>query len=148
MMVATSRTASIGHRLPNYDGICSSLHGHNAKFEVCIEVVSFIDFKQIDARLGKLTEILDHAMILNYEDPFRKVLQSHDLPKVRVVSLNVDPTTEALAQLGFNWMHEVYPRTQSFTVYETDKYSATCCDSEYGDGKVDKPGGPTRIVGM
>ena len=144
MTVTTRRTASIGHRLPNYNGICSSLHGHNAKFEVCIEVVSFIDFKQIDARLGKLTEILDHAMILNYEDPFRKVLQSHDLPKVRVVSLNVDPTTEAMAQLGFNWMHEVYPRTQSFTVYETDKYSATCCDSE-GD---DKPGGPTRIVGL
>ena len=83
-------------------------------------------------------------MILNYEDPFRKVLQSHDLPKVRVVSLNVDPTTEALAQLGFNWMHEVYPRTQSFTVYETDKYSATC---DCGEG-VDKPRGPTRIVGL
>ena len=61
-------------------------------------------------------------------DPLLPVLHELDM---RVLALNVEPTTEAIAQVVFNWL----ARSKGYavvrvTVYETDKYSATCTDEK------------------
>jgi len=116
------RTISMGHRLSTYDGICSSMHGHNVTFEVMLHTTKFTDFKAVDRDLGRLLEPLDHAMVLFEDDPFVRVLRP--LPQ-RLVLLNVEPTTEAIAELIFNEMCELSWIIVEVKVYETDKYAAS-----------------------
>lgn len=118
------RTISMGHRLPNYDGICASLHGHNVTFEVCVRVNEFTDFKEIDRALEVFLSELDHAMVLWERDTAGRAACGQ-IPSQRVVLLSVEPTTEALAQLLFSEMSLHYD-VAVVTVYETEKYSASC----------------------
>ena len=49
MTITVNQTVSMGHRLPSYDGLCSSLHGHNLRITATVEVGDeFLDFKQVD----------------------------------------------------------------------------------------------------
>lgn len=58
------------HSLPNHNGRCKNLHGHNAKVEVTIgEPITLdrdvypsmvIDFKDINVRVGAIIDELDH----------------------------------------------------------------------------------------
>jgi len=129
----------MGHRLHTYNGVCSSLHGHNVRIEVVLRTDTFVDFKVIDSALRDVTDILDHAMVLHSEDPLLPVLVDYNKsilasPKrpspdmlLRLVVLNVEPTTEAIAQLVFNRMHDnTFVRDiVEVVVHETDKYRAT-----------------------
>lgn len=120
--ITVGRTISMGHRLPSYNGVCSSLHGHNVRIEVTLRVSNeFVDFKAVDTYLAELTDSLDHSMVLYDGDPWLGVLR--ELP-TRIVTLNVEPTTEALAKLVSNWMNN-HVLVDHVTVHETDKYSAT-----------------------
>lgn len=64
-----------GHRLNNYDGKCSHLHGHSYLWEVSVEAPALdgkgmvIDFKDLKKAMVKVLEPLDHAMVLAYDDP-------------------------------------------------------------------------------
>lgn len=122
--ITVVRNISMGHRLPSYIGLCSSLHGHNVRFEVTIAVTEdFLDFKKVDEALSALTSEMDHAMVLYAQDPW---LEQILVLNTRVVKLSVEPTTEALAQYIFNEMTKIYAHVERVTVYETDKYSASC----------------------
>lgn len=130
--IHVQRTISMGHRLPSYDGICASLHGHNVTFEVMVHTTSFLDFKVVDHALGILLSAMDHAMVLHDQDPVIAALRQLPFPQ-RVVLLNVEPTTEALAQLIFNEMQAALVATGQpeyavveVKVYETAKYAASC----------------------
>ena len=126
MHINVSHTISMGHRLPSYDGICSSPHGHNVRVEVCLRVPDreFIDFKDVSDQLRYILEPLDHAMVLLEEDPVVADLTKH---RFRVVTLNVEPTTENIAAYVYFKLRVAFPGKLSYvTVHETDKYSATC----------------------
>ncbi len=119
--ITTERTISMGHRLPSYQGVCASPHGHNVRFEVEIDTRGgFIDFKRIDSALAAVLADLDHAMVLHESDPLLELLRGFGF---RTVALSVEPTTEALAQLVFNEMQGSFT-VVAVTVYETAKYSA------------------------
>lgn len=121
--ITIEATISMGHRLPTYQGICSSPHGHNVRVVVCLAPGDhFIDFKTASDRLKIVLEPMDHAMVLQYDDPFAKVMEDFNF---RHVLLNVEPTTENLAQYIFNEMRGHGYRVREVTVHETDKYSAT-----------------------
>lgn len=128
MTVTVQRTISMGHRLPSYQGICSSLHGHNVRTVVTVRCTEgFLDFKHIDGWLENVLSDLDHAMVLYEQDPMVHVLHTA-LPGdflQRLVLLTVEPTTEALAQLVFNEMSS-YCFVEEVVVHETDKYQASC----------------------
>jgi 6-pyruvoyl-tetrahydropterin synthase len=113
----------MGHRLPNYDGICSSAHGHNFTIVATVreEADEFIDFKKLDGILGELLEDFDHAMVLYVNDPLLALLQSL---KMRTVALTVEPTTEAIAQYFFNELNGKFV-VLKVAVSETAKYTAT-----------------------
>jgi 6-pyruvoyltetrahydropterin/6-carboxytetrahydropterin synthase len=112
----------MGHRLPSYDGVCASMHGHNIRVEVDLYTPEFLDFKEVDETLRTLLSALDHSMVLYQHDEFAKVLSP--LKGQRLVLLSVEPTTENIAQLIFNGMKDAYTGVTSVLVHETSKYSA------------------------
>lgn len=124
MTITVEHTISMGHRLPSYNGICASPHGHNVRFEIEIHTHEFLDFKEVSGRLKDYLAPRDHAMVLWKNDPFITLLMH--LPEARVVVCDTEPTTEALAIDCFNYFkNSYYPSIVRVTVYETDKYSAT-----------------------
>lgn len=125
-LVKVSHVISMGHRLPSYIGICSSLHGHNIKVEAECNAAGFLDFKNITKWLKAILEPLDHAMVLYRADPLVDVFELDDRFKpLRRVLLSVEPTTEAIAQLVMNEL-STYCHVTHVIVHETDKYSASC----------------------
>lgn len=123
--VRVTRSVSMGHRLPTYNGLCSSPHGHNLRVEVRIGAPDsqFTDFKAVDAALARVLEPLDHAMVLDFRDPLAAVLRGMSF---RVLKLNCEPTTEALAAYVFNALHDAFGwRVHEVVAFETDKYSAS-----------------------
>jgi 6-pyruvoyltetrahydropterin/6-carboxytetrahydropterin synthase len=66
------------HRLADYPGKCSRLHGHNWKVEVTVggegldNLGMLIDFRVLKQEVNKVIETLDHYY-LNEVEPFRTV---------------------------------------------------------------------------
>lgn len=124
MQITVEHTISLGHRLPSYNGICASLHGHNVRVEVSVNPIGrFLDFKDVGRALQQILEPLDHALVLYGLDPVIPAVLAI-MPEQRMVLLNVEPTTEALAayvwrELGLLTLHPL-----QVTVHETAKYSA------------------------
>ena len=64
-----------GHRLNNYDGKCSHLHGHSYLWEVTTQSTFLnptgmvLDFKDLKKAMIAVLEPLDHAMVLASDDP-------------------------------------------------------------------------------
>lgn len=129
--IVVCHTVSMGHRLPSYDGICRSPHGHNVRVEAELSAPAFLDFKEAQDALRAVLAPLDHAMVLHRADPLLPVLRAADA-NFRLVALSVEPTTEALASLVFNDLWSTYgAQLKRVTVHETDKYAAveTCWSS-------------------
>ena len=121
--VSVSAVVSLGHRLPDYDGICSSPHGHNARFVATVRSDVFLDFKRLSDALWKVVEPMDHAMVLRASDPLLELLRGLGF---RTVALSVSPTTEALASYVFGALVEsgIGCEVVDVVVHETDRYSA------------------------
>ena len=120
-LITVSHTISMGHRLPSYDGICASPHGHNVKVEASFESTTFLDFKKVQEELRDLLHDFDHAMVLHRKDPLVEVLTDM---MFRVVVLSEEPSTEVIAQYLFDQLYAREYRPACVTVYETEKYSA------------------------
>ncbi len=95
---------SIGHRLMEYEGRCSSLHGHNYLLTFVIAGTldhrgMVIDFGPLKRQLKALLDPFDHAMVLRHDDPVRFSLMED--PTTRLVLLSANPTAENLAALLF-----------------------------------------------
>jgi 6-pyruvoyltetrahydropterin/6-carboxytetrahydropterin synthase len=66
-----------GHRQPNYDGPCAHIHGHNWTIELelgCSELDKngfVMDFGQMEFIQDWIETHLDHAYVLNHNDPLR-----------------------------------------------------------------------------
>jgi len=96
-MIGTTICFEAGHRQLGDDSKCGKLHGHNWKVEIKIDgevdkIGYIIDFKE----LKDLLEPFDHAMILNKNDEFVKILQERN-QKVYVMDEN--PSCENLSEL-------------------------------------------------
>jgi 6-pyruvoyltetrahydropterin/6-carboxytetrahydropterin synthase len=79
---------SAAHKLNNYLGNCSNLHGHNFKIRISILATELdscgmaIDFSLVKKKLSQIVEKLDHAY-LNELDWFS----------------NINPTSENIAKI-------------------------------------------------
>jgi len=128
-VITVEQTISMGHRLPSYDGICSSPHGHNVRFVVSVRTEGFFDFKHLSGDLLRVIADFDHAMVLAGSDPIVQFLEGMSF---RLVLLNVEPSTEAIAQVVFNELsRNTGYEVLTVVVHETAKYSATA-SSRYG----------------
>lgn len=107
--VTVCATFDMGHRLPNHNGKCQSLHGHTYKVEVTIDgpictipnaadegmVIDFTDVKNL---LRQELNKLDHKFLLHDDDPYAPALAG--LPGV--VRVPFVPTAENIAQALLN----------------------------------------------
>ena len=91
------------HRLPEYQGKCRFLHGHNGHVEITVASDSLgedgmvLDFGKIRSGLEAwIDEELDHHTILFRKDPLVKVLQKAGQ---KVVVMDVIPTSENIAEM-------------------------------------------------
>lgn len=99
----------MGHRLPNHEGLCRNLHGHQYVLEATIEGViknsdsdrgapdegMVVDFSDLKNALRSLAADLDHTFLISDRDPFRLSLE--DMPGVVLVSFV--PTAENIGQM-------------------------------------------------
>ncbi|WP_020473874.1 6-carboxytetrahydropterin synthase QueD [Zavarzinella formosa] len=118
-----------GHRLMDYDGKCRNLHGHNGK--VCVTltgdqlnklgmIVDFVDMKRIIA--GWIDATLDHTLLLHQADPLVKTLQAVG---EKVLPLEVNPTTENMAKLIYDFCVSKSLPVSEVTMWETGYSYAT-----------------------
>ncbi len=118
-----------GHRLLDYNGVCSHPHGHNAVAEIEVRtetldprnmVVDFNDIKQ--AVKGWIDRELDHKMILREDDPLVAPLRALGEP---MYLLESNPTAERIARLLHDVAREHGLPVSRVTVWETPSSWAT-----------------------
>jgi|SRR5215218_3918565 len=122
-----------GHRLMDYDGKCRQLHGHNGKACVTLAgdalndqgmIVDFVEIKR--ALAGWIDSTLDHTLLLHQDDPLVKVLQAAG---EKVLPLPVNPTTENMAKLIFD-----YAKSKGLPVLEVTMWETTYSYATYSGG--------------
>jgi 6-pyruvoyltetrahydropterin/6-carboxytetrahydropterin synthase len=120
-----------GHRLLDYQGKCSHLHGHNGRVLITIEaseldgrgmVLDFGDIKRVVSTW--IDEHLDHQMVLRRDDPAVPMLKQLGEP---MFLMDVNPTAENLARAIYD-----YAASQGFAVVEVRLSETPHCHAVYG----------------
>lgn len=113
-----------GHRLMDYDGRCSHLHGHSYLWEVTASASALspngmiVDFKDLKEAMMAVIDPLDHALILRDDDPMLPALGTPSERKVKLrdwlMATNGDsprlflwkenPTAENMAAWAAKWL--------------------------------------------
>ncbi len=138
MLVRVEHTWPMGHRLQRHDGLCRLLHGHTyrAVFAFHGEPLRLDsprngmveDFGVLRGMVRAVCQQLDHAMVLQEDDPAAAVCA----PYASVVLMADDPTAENIA---YHLLGQVRTRMAgsgvrtsvecaSVTVFESDTTSA------------------------
>ncbi|MGL6195993.1 MAG: 6-pyruvoyl trahydropterin synthase family protein [Thermoguttaceae bacterium] len=130
--VSREFTFCYGHRLPDYNGKCANIHGHNGKVEILLESESLdsqgmvVDFSELKDKIGHwLEETLDHKLILRNDDPLVAVLQQMEEP---IFLMENSPTAENLAKLVYNHAKLLGLPIKSVRFWETEKCRAEISD--------------------
>lgn len=121
---------SAAHRLLNYEGKCSRLHGHSWRAVFTFEsenlnkdgmVVDFAIIKKIIQ--GWVDQHWDHGLILSFADPLINILQNTEH---QIYPIQGNPTAEHMAQFLFkHFQSEFFPgKLISVEVFEGLKSSA------------------------
>ena len=113
-----------GHRLLNYKGKCSNLHGHNGKVEIELfsenldKMGMVLDFTQIKNIIEEwIEEILDHKLLLSKHDPMVKILRENN---ENVYVMETNPTAEAIAKLIYDFAVSRKLPVSEVRFWETD----------------------------
>ncbi len=100
------------HRLLHHLGQCHNLHGHTGHVRIVMKgpvdpkTGMIADFSDVKMVLGGVIGLLDHAVVLNSQDPLFDSLSGHDLSIVLLDDL--EPTAENLAEwLLYRLNHEI-----------------------------------------
>jgi 6-pyruvoyltetrahydropterin/6-carboxytetrahydropterin synthase len=113
----------------DYEGKCRNLHGHNGKACVTLEgnqlnsmgmIIDFVEMKRVIATW--IDSTLDHTMLLHEKDPLVRSLQAVN---EKVLPLPVNPTTENIAKLIYDYCQEKSLPVVEVTFWETDYSYAT-----------------------
>lgn len=90
------------HRLMNYIGACSNIHGHTWQGEITIKGTQLdrhgfiMDFKQLKKLINKFIKDFDHAIILNVKDKrLRNLCIENDY---KAFTFDEDPTCEVISR--------------------------------------------------
>ncbi|MBI4655304.1 MAG: 6-carboxytetrahydropterin synthase [Elusimicrobia bacterium] len=131
-----------GHRLLNYKGRCSNLHGHNAKVEIILKSgllnsrKMVVDFEKIKKIIGSwLDSNLDHKTVLAENDPLAKVLKKN---KQALFLTPGNPTAEVLAELIFDFAKDRKLPVKKVKFWETENSCASYQKSEVRSQKSEE----------
>jgi 6-pyruvoyltetrahydropterin/6-carboxytetrahydropterin synthase len=123
MRITKSITFAAGHRLLGYQGLCANIHGHNYRLEVTLDgPISkrgfVIDFKDLKKRLESLIEPLDHALILERNDPLCAL-------ETKKFIMEKTPTAENMVEF---FQYELPENVCRIRLYETEtSYAEFSC---------------------
>ncbi len=121
-----------GHRVWNqelntiegvqFENKCRNIHGHSYEVEVKIDSLTLnnygvvIDFTHIKYYMQQLIEKLDHAFIIDINDPLYETIKATN---TKIFEVNFVPTAENLARFIYNYLKEYIPNVSEVIVYET-----------------------------
>jgi len=143
MQVSKQYRTETGHRLNDYDGKCSHLHGHSYLWEVTVDSEHLsdngmvVDFKDLKKAMVTVLEPLDHAMVLHHADPLVKNHTTTELANVfkatnganpRLFIWPVNPTAENFADWAAMEIQRLLPIGKTVVqvkVWETVNSCAT-----------------------
>jgi len=106
-----------GHRLMDYDGKCSHLHGHSYLWEVTAASFKLddkgmvLDFKDLKAAMKMYIEPFDHAMVLKSDDPLARMLgqaPATNGAEQRVILVAKNPTAEFFAEYAYDKLNDYF----------------------------------------
>lgn len=85
-----------GHRLLNYDGLCSNVHGHSYKWDLTVSgnvkrSGFVIDFKELKKVMKSTILTYDHAFVVYEKDPLVQLLAQAN---TKIITLNKQPSVE------------------------------------------------------
>lgn len=134
-ILETEQSFDSAHFLSGYNGKCSNLHGHRwriiariAREQLSTEqqtrdmVIDFGDFK--DA-LGRLTDNLDHSLIIETGSLKPKTLKALREENFKIIEFPFRPTAEQFARYFYEKLKELSFPVYNISVYETPNNCAT-----------------------
>ena len=123
------------HRLMDYDGRCSHMHGHSYLWQVTAtgpELTSngmIVDFKDLKKAMNTVLDPLDHALVLRNDDPLirddippQKLFVATNGKEPRMFLWPVNPTAENFASWAAEEIQKLLPEGLIIThvrVWET-----------------------------
>ena len=137
-ILKTEQSFDSAHFLGGYEGKCGNIHGH--RWRVLVEVNTehlstdqqlrgmYVDFKTLKADLGKETEALDHALIVEQGTLKPSTIDVLKEEGFKLITMEFRPTAENLSKYFYDKMKEKGYLVKCATVYETPTNSATYCE--------------------
>lgn len=132
MKVSKQFSFDAAHQLVGHFGKCANLHGHTYKVEVSLTGETeksgsskgmVVDFYHVKEKAGKLIDRLDHAVLLEGNEPF------FDKVDTKRVIFGFRTTAENMAKF-LTWvlanMMQPYARLDSVKLWETPTGMAEC----------------------
>ena len=104
--ITKSITFCAAHRLLDYNGRCSNIHGHNYKVEATItdalmrlglsKLGMICDFGDLKQLLFAIVDEWDHRLLLNVKD---NLIADMERLKIPVITFDANPTAEHMARV-------------------------------------------------
>ena len=129
MQITKTFTFNAWHRLLNYDGVCSNVHGHNYLVEVTLswelnDQWIIFDFKELKPIKTRIDSHRDHAFIYESWDPIGEIITSQWL---KTYTLTTPPSTENLCLELISQLEKHHERAKmicEIVIWETPKCKA------------------------
>lgn len=137
-ILKTEQSFDSAHFLGGYEGKCGNIHGH--RWRVIIEVNTeqlatdrqlrgmYVDFKTLKADVGRETEALDHALIVEQGTLKQSTIEVLKEEGFKLIVMEFRPTAENFSKYFYDKMKAQGYQVKCATVYETPKNSATYCE--------------------
>lgn len=133
------------HRLMDYDGRCSHMHGHSYLWQVTATGPELtpngmvVDFKDLKRAMNTVLDPLDHALVLRNDDPLirddippQKLFAATNGKEPRMFLWPINPTAENFAAWAARDIQKLLPEGITVTcirVWETaTSYAEWNCD--------------------
>jgi 6-pyruvoyltetrahydropterin/6-carboxytetrahydropterin synthase len=133
----------MGHRLTKHQGKCWSPHGHSYRAIFTVQsnvtnnngmVIDFYEFKGIKEWID---ENLDHAMMLNNDDPLAVDLQQYgplNNRNFKLFTIEEDPTAENIAKLLYSILETSIPTSDppmEIKIMKVEVFETATCSAVY-----------------
>lgn len=136
--LTTNSSFDSAHFLSGYEGKCSNIHGHRWKVEIEVGNESLstegqirgmiIDFSDLKKDLKKLTDKLDHCLIIEKGSLKKKTLEALLEEDFKIVQVDFRPTAENFAKYFYDEMKKIGYKVVKATVFETPNNCASYCE--------------------
>lgn len=134
-LLRTEACFDSAHFLAGYEGKCRNIHGHRWTVEVQVKSEELneqgqtrgmiVDFADLKKNLAKLTDAMDHCLIIETGSLKEKTVEALQEENFRIVALPFRPTAENLSRYFYEEIRKLGYNVYQVSVYETPRNIAT-----------------------